>query len=161
MIASHFIFRFRTGGLHWTSFATPFAALHGCGILLLMLAVSGCRPTEKPAVTTRPKALVAPSSVPRAYLGIDENSLPKEENAKLNWFVDGTVSSGVQFRYRNGVEGKQFTILESVGGGVAMFDFDLDGDLDLLFPGGGEYLGPPFRIRSGVDRGTAYRTIQE
>jgi hypothetical protein len=52
-------------------------------------------------------------------------------------FEDVTAASGVAFTYRNGEESDRYTILESLGGGVAAFDYDRDGKLDLFFPGGG------------------------
>jgi len=55
-----------------------------------------------------------------------------------SWWRDATETSGVEFVYHSGREGGQFTILETVGGGVGMLDFDQDGDLDLLFSGGGD-----------------------
>ncbi|MGH2549372.1 MAG: FG-GAP repeat domain-containing protein, partial [Thermomicrobiales bacterium] len=55
------------------------------------------------------------------------------------WFRETTADSGVDFTYRNGEEADEFTILESVGGGVGMIDFDGDGLLDLFFPGGGYF----------------------
>ena len=39
--------------------------------------------------------------------------------------------------FKNGSDAGMNSILEIVGGGVACFDFDLDGHCDLLFPGGG------------------------
>jgi hypothetical protein len=53
------------------------------------------------------------------------------------WFADVTESSGLKFQYRNGREGGHYTLLETVGGGVGMIDFDQDGDLDLFLTGGG------------------------
>jgi hypothetical protein len=41
--------------------------------------------------------------------------------------------------YRDGQEAGHFAILESLGGGVALFDCDADGDLDLYIPGGGRF----------------------
>ena len=54
-------------------------------------------------------------------------------------FEDVTASSGVNFTYRNGEEEGEVAILESLGGGVGLFDLDGDGDLDLCLPGGGHY----------------------
>ena len=54
-------------------------------------------------------------------------------------FLDVTDLSGVAFTYRNGEEAGHFSIVESLGGGIALFDYDSDGDLDLFIPGGGEY----------------------
>src|SRR5688500_6600385 len=44
------------------------------------------------------------------------------------WFQDMTADSGLDdFTYKNGEEADLYTILESVGGGVAMIDYDNDG----------------------------------
>ena len=56
-------------------------------------------------------------------------------------FRDVTAASGVAFTYRNGEEADQFTILESLGGGVVLIDFDSDGLLDVFLPGGGYFAG--------------------
>src|SRR6185312_1499034 len=56
-------------------------------------------------------------------------------------FEDVTAECGVAFTYRNGEEAGNFAIIESVGGGVALVDFDGDGLLDIFLPGGGTYNG--------------------
>ena len=58
------------------------------------------------------------------------------------WFRDATPNSGLTFTYRNGEEANQFTILESLGGGVALLDYDGDGRLDIFLTGGGSFDGP-------------------
>jgi hypothetical protein len=60
-------------------------------------------------------------------------------------FRDVTASSGIDFRYRNGVEAGRLSILESLGGGVALLDFDGDGRLDIFLPGGGFFEGKEIR----------------
>jgi hypothetical protein len=57
-------------------------------------------------------------------------------------FRDMTPQSGVHFTYRNGQEANHCAILEAVGGGVALLDYDGDGLLDIFVTGGGQFTGP-------------------
>jgi len=54
-------------------------------------------------------------------------------------FTDVTAAAGIDFACKNGQEAELFTILESLGNGVAVIDFDRDGNLDLFFAGGGTF----------------------
>lgn len=53
------------------------------------------------------------------------------------FFEDVTAACGVDATYRDGQEAGLYAILESLGGGVALFDYDADGLLDIFLPGGG------------------------
>lgn len=53
--------------------------------------------------------------------------------------VDLTTNSRVEAIYSNGKEAEMYGMLETLGGGAAVFDFDLDSCQDLLFAGGGRF----------------------
>jgi hypothetical protein len=55
------------------------------------------------------------------------------------WFRDATTESGLDFTYTNGEEANRYTLLESLGGGVGLIDYDRDGWLDVILPGGGGF----------------------
>jgi hypothetical protein len=59
-------------------------------------------------------------------------------------FEDVTATTGIDFTYRNGeeIDPPHLSILESLGGGLAVIDYDRDGLLDLFLTGGGHFGGP-------------------
>ncbi len=77
------------------------------------------RPKEKgPEIRTAISAPVVPDK-------------PKAEMPKVT-FADITQAAGIAFVHNNGATGDKL-LPESLGGGVAFFDFDNDADADLLF----------------------------
>ncbi len=69
-------------------------------------------------------------------------------------FDDIAVRSGIEFIPTNGREAGRFTILESLGTGVAIVDLDGDLQLDIVAPGGGRFdqSGDPIGTASGIFR---------
>jgi enediyne biosynthesis protein E4 len=68
---------------------------------------------------------------------------PDPELTGPDLFQAMTESSGINFSYRNGeeVDPPHLSILESLGGGVALIDYDGDGLLDIFLTGGGYFGG--------------------
>ncbi len=96
------------------------------GLLAALGSLSGCLPPRTPTAVapvpaTRPTAIAAQPCA----------------------FEDRAQQLGINFTYRNGREADHSTILESLGGGVGWLDFDRDGWLDLVLPGGGAFATDP------------------
>jgi hypothetical protein len=66
-------------------------------------------------------------------------------------FVEAAASSGLTFTHRNGSTG-QFAIVEIMGAGVALVDYDADGDLDVFLVQSGALDGGPRQARSVLFR---------
>ena len=98
-----------------------------CGLSLVLLN-PGCRPPQKPT------AYGVANDSQKSKEGSDSN--PKSLQFS---FEDRTEGAQLSFSYNNDESGSNFAILESLGGGVGILDFDGDGRLDLFFPGGGNF----------------------
>lgn len=115
----------------------------GCFSFVLALVV-GCGHSNSPAApkiadSERPAAQPMPAVVPRnaAIPSRRINDLPTRELRPDDWFEEVAETLGVGFTYSDGGSAGFYQILESIGGGVAAIDFDLDGWQDLFVTGGG------------------------
>ncbi len=79
---------------------------------------------QKPVVEDRKTEIALPQT--RA---VEQVVLPKIP------LSDITTEAGIDWKHVNGMEGEKL-LPETMGGGVAIFDFDRDGDNDILFVGG-------------------------
>jgi enediyne biosynthesis protein E4 len=93
-------------------------------LLVLGLAAGGVywKLSRKPAAPpSKVTAISAPVAAQASAVEIPEMK-----------FTDITASSGIKFTHNNGATGEKL-LPETMGGGVAFFDADSDGDQDLLF----------------------------
>jgi hypothetical protein len=108
------------------------SCLGGLGLVAAVMIAAGCRPAGSvPGVN--PKGVSTVSGT--GGQGVEPSGTP----SSVAMFVDRAVESGIDFRYRNGQEAGVYSIVESLGGGIGLLDWDRDGDLDLFLPGGGRF----------------------
>lgn len=101
-----------------------------CSVALsvsLLLVMIGCNKVDPESTATD-----LPKNSNTKSPSASDNAVPLK-------LVDVSKTVGLDFVYRNGEDQNQSTILESLGGGVGVIDFDLDGWPDLFFPGGGTF----------------------
>src|SRR5690348_10438370 len=94
------------------------------GVSLVACVPFGCRRAEKPA----PAAAAAPAARPTPQPAIAFREAAKE--------------MGVDFTHVTGATGRKW-MPETMGGGVAVLDYDGDGRPDLLFVSGTDWPGDP------------------
>ena len=104
-------------------------------LCLLSLIAVGCQPDKDPA-PSQPESPQSDEPEPP----VANSDTPPTTDHPIR-FRDVARDSSVQFVYRNGEDAGHFAILESLGGGAAIFDFDRDGNPDLCFSGGGAFTG--------------------
>ena len=120
----------------------------GCVVLCAVL-LAGCSEGRKDAA----RAKESPDGTANAQAtGLSPGSDPAfgPEGAR---FEDATAEAGIAFRHVNGATGQKY-ILETLGSGVCVFDFDGDGLQDLYFVQSGRLPGyaPQGPLRSALYR---------
>ena len=113
--------------------------IENCTLTIVVLAlVAAAAPGCRDEATTGGKSSEKSQAVSTAATG-KASDAAREEIKTLAKFCDLTSASGIDFTYRDGQEAGNCAILESLGGGAALFDYDGDGLLDVFLPGGGRY----------------------
>ncbi len=100
-----------------------------CLTVLVAIITSGCGNVSDKPRTRDPQS--------QKSLALSQNAVPHPESVIR--FEDIAPQCGVHFVPKNGQEAGRFTILESLGTGVAVFDLDHDGSLDIIAMGGGTF----------------------
>jgi len=108
----------------------------------------GCRPSDTESKTSSAElgntesSSDLPTKSTAAGNGSSQSPVtgsPKPNNtATESIYKDVAQQAGIQSVYRNGQEAGEASIVESLGGGVAVLDVNNDGFPDFFFPGGGE-----------------------
>src|SRR6266702_8696935 len=82
-------------------------------------------------------------------------SAPDSQNAFPGRFVDITSASGIRFQYLSSHTPKHY-LPETMGAGVALFDYDNDGRLDIFFVNGAPLTDPTSKGSTPQKTGPKY-----
>lgn len=118
-------------------------------LLSLVIVVAGCAPADGDSKTSRRLNQSSPreQTIPQPE-GLSAAPIEFGGDSSADaWFEEIRGEKQLDFTYRSGRHSGCYYILEGMGGGLAMIDFDADGDLDLFFTGGGSISAPPDGIQ--------------
>ncbi|HEX8747619.1 MAG TPA: VCBS repeat-containing protein, partial [Pyrinomonadaceae bacterium] len=96
------------------------------------------------AAAQQPAASPAPQRTGRTYSGADSGKAPPAPGPQATspvTFTEVTALVGISFRHAASVTSQKY-LLEAMGGGVALFDYDSDGRLDIYFTNGARLTDP-------------------
>lgn len=148
----------------------PQLEIHALLSLLLLVGLAfavGCdrqpKPTDATLEDERATAKLPPQQASSENPSATSDRADQATKSQRLPLADQTSRWDVQFIYQNGQSANQYTILESLGGGVGMIDFDLDGWTDLFCPGGGTFVdqtavGFPSELFRNLD-GQSFRAV--
>ncbi len=116
------------------SFSEWVSLLFSLGLMVSLFV--GC---QKPTANSGPNDSVpsVEKAPPTSSAFRPEEKSPTEQKSGQQAWFEEIKTTGIQFEFSSGRSDGEFAIIESLGGGVGVIDFDKDGRPDLLFAGGG------------------------
>jgi enediyne biosynthesis protein E4 len=110
-------------------------------VALTLASLVGCNDADtSEGKATKSKTTAIDSSkskLPKESASKDEASKASTLESPFRW-KQHTKDIGFDFVYRNGEESWLYAMIETLGGGSGLVDYDRDGDDDLFLPGGGD-----------------------
>ena len=111
-------------------------------------------------IVNRMFSVIAPVAImlPKVAGGRQE-SAPAGASPQHNpgLFVDATAAKGLNFRYLSSHTSKKYLLVETMDAGVALFDYDNDGRLDIFLVNGAPIAGPMPKGTVPNKTGSQYR----
>ena len=104
--------------------------------LLGWMSILGCSPG--PAKQHSVSSKDVPSKVPAINSSKESGQTPEKASSRF-LLEDRSKQLELNFAYQNDEDSGLLSIVESLGGGVAVFDFDKDGNQDVMAAGGGTF----------------------
>lgn len=101
-------------------------------LILLLVSVAHAQQPTAPARTGRSYSTNEPARKP---------TLPARQAQATVTFTDATARSGITFRHAASPTSQKY-LIETMGAGVALFDYDRDGRLDIYFTNGAALRDP-------------------
>lgn len=124
----------------WNAGRTLFSGRLLTVFLLIATFSVGCnRNSDSRKVATPPIESEVSNSLPPTVSTSQNPSSVSQARVEL---FETAPTKGLDWQYQNGQDANVCSIVESLGGGAGLLDFDRDGLIDVCLPGGGQFALP-------------------
>jgi enediyne biosynthesis protein E4 len=115
------------------------ASVLGC-LLAIFGLLAGCDNSSSNSKSVKPASPAAKKTASEKTAdstSIQKSAAAASPDSPFRW-VEHSKDIGIDFVYRNGEGAWLYGMIETIGGGIGLIDYDRDGDDDLFLPGGGD-----------------------